>query len=688
MVYWYSPFLPLPKLERLERPAGVKGRPLCRQICAFDIETTRLPNDNAVMYIWQFAIDEDFVVLGRTWDSFRDFIRRLSKQAGKNTLLCFVHNLSHEAQFLIGQFRLHNDDFLAMDSRKILFMRLAWNIELRCSYLLTNLSLAALTSRYKVQYAKQSGAAFDYSKIRLADTPLTHRELFYCVCDVVGLVECVKAINKLHGDSLYTMPYTQTGYLRRELRKAAQHYRPVIENCWSSLLVYYVLRRAFRGGSTHANRFFTGEIIENVQSYDICSEYPAQILCRKFPMRPFKEIPQPTPAVVEDLMENGYAVLMVVRLSNLSLKNMWWPVPYLSKSKCWDRVDIREDNGRILEGSCTTAITDLDYKIIREEYNCDILILEAWSSRYGMLPKELRDVVLYFYKEKTRLKNVDGQELYYQRAKELANASFGCMSMDPLTPDIDVFDANGRPYWYMPSTKHTDEELLEAAKKNAPVLYQWGVWVTAWARTELEQLIKTTVDQLGVDGFLYCDTDSNKTTGKVDFSAINDEWHRLSDAAGATAPDDNGIYHPIGVVEDEAAGPDDIAYRRFVTLGAKKYAYERWNKKHKRYELGVTIAGLPKQKGAQILQQLGGLEAMARVGQVDGAALEFVNCGKLESVYNDGMTFYNLDGREITCYPNVCLRPVNYTLSITDDYRALLNLSAKDLYFFRKNLYI
>ena len=49
-----------------------------------------------------------------------------------------------------------------------------------------------------------------------------------------------------------------------------------------------MLRQAFRGGNTHANRRYVGKICENVISYDMTSCYPAQQVTKKFPMRPFK----------------------------------------------------------------------------------------------------------------------------------------------------------------------------------------------------------------------------------------------------------------------------------------------------------------------------------------------------------------------------------------------------------------
>ena len=61
-----------------------------------------------------------------------------------------------------------------------------------------------------------------------------------------------------------------------------------------------------------------------------------------------------------------------------------------------------------------------------------------------------------------------------------------------------------------------DEELLEAANKKAFMAYQWGVWVTAWARYRLEEGIK-----LAGDNFVYSDTDCVKYVGFIDWNKYN-----------------------------------------------------------------------------------------------------------------------------------------------------------------------
>ena len=101
------------------KPKGYRGKTRYNeQLCAFDIETTALPElQQSIMYIWQFAI-EDYVVVGRTWDEFKIFVKWLNILSHGRRIVCYVHNLSYEIQFLSGIFKFKNDSIFAMESRK------------------------------------------------------------------------------------------------------------------------------------------------------------------------------------------------------------------------------------------------------------------------------------------------------------------------------------------------------------------------------------------------------------------------------------------------------------------------------------------------------------------------------------------------------------------------------------------
>ena len=81
-------------------------------IAAFDIETSRFTEKNAprtdlvdqsFCYIWQMSLNNEYVIVGRTLDSALDFFNQLDKNLMRDErLVCYVHNLSYEFQYLSG----------------------------------------------------------------------------------------------------------------------------------------------------------------------------------------------------------------------------------------------------------------------------------------------------------------------------------------------------------------------------------------------------------------------------------------------------------------------------------------------------------------------------------------------------------------------------------------------------------
>ena len=608
------------------------------------------------MYIWQFAI-EDYVIVGRTWDQFKTLIYWLQKLSGKRRIVVFVHNLSYEISFLSGIFHFNNEDIFSLDSRKVL-RAVYGNIEFRCSYLLTNLSLAAFTARYQVTHQKLSGEEFDYSKKRYPDTPMTDREIAYCVNDVLGLVEAIHALMILNNDSLYTLPLTSTGMVRRICREEMKPYYHVIQECYPSYPVFKLLRKAFRGGNTHCNRYYADEVIRKpVTSMDIASSYPFQQVCKQFPVYPFEEIHSRDIHYIDRKIEQGKAVLFRVALSGVSLRNKYTAVPYIPLDKtiiCRGQVI---DNGRVLSADyLEIVLTDIDWKIVVKQYQFKAVLLEAYKSSYGQLPEGLIKCNREFYRLKTELKGVQGQELYYMKNKELLNSIYGMSVQNIAKPEILFNDTGDDLGLFIEDESTTEEERLEAARKRAFTCYQFGVWTTAHARNSLEHGLDICGDDL-----IYCDTDSCKFLGQHDFSQYNAEMQELAAACGLVAADRKGILHYGGVYEF------DGLYTGFISQGAKKYAYEDERGLH------ITVSGVGKKKGAAALKAAGGLDAF-REGFI------FHNCGKTESIYNDtppGRVSY--DGREIDITRNVFIREQDYTLSRSDEYSTIINISKHDL---------
>lgn len=617
-------------------------------ICAFDIETTNDPDSfQSWMYVWQAQIGA-YTVMGRTWDEWLELLYKIAAVLADDVyLVIFVHNLSFEFQYLRGIYQFKPEEVFAIESRKVLKCEMLDHFEYRCSYLQTNMSLAEFTKKMGVSDAKLSGEDFDYSIIRYPWTDLTDEEIHYCVNDVKGLCEAMQKQMDLEEDSLYTLPYTSTGYVRRDVKAAMRHYNKYdLKAMLPDYEIFCMLREAFRGGNTHANRYYSGLIMKDVKSYDRASSYPdVQINCL-FPMGPWiHEKDADINRVLRKIYRQHRACLIRIALFNVRLTDPGWGCPYLAKAKCRNVLGAEIDNGRILSAEyLETTITDVDLDIILSEYTFDYAdVKDLAYCRYGKLPLQLRNTVLEYFHQKTNLKGVEGQELYYMKAKNKLNSIYGMSVQSPVKQSIDFMDD---------FIERTDNErdLLDKANAHAFQSYAWGVWTTSHARAELEKAIR-----LAGDGFLYCDTDSVKYVGDVDFSKLNGELMRRSVENGASAVDPSGKTHYLGVWEY------DGHYEKFRTWGAKKYAYVEDG------ELHVTIAGVNKKKGAEELASRGGLTAF-RPG------FTFRTAGGLESVYNDDPEVRELirEGHRLPITSNVYMYDSTYQVGITGEYERIL----------------
>lgn len=656
-----------PLVKRREgNPGGKDARRIVESVIAFDIETSNVGKDQSAMYVWMLQFDEvNPTIVGRTWHEFLNVLntlRDITEAFGKK-LVIWVHNLSYEFQFLRTIYNFDATEVFAVRQRKVLKCTMFNGaIEFRCSYLHSNMSLAEYTRKMGAKHGKESGEDFDYTKRRYPWTPLTDDQWKYCVHDVLGLVEALKIEMEHDGDTLETVPLTSTGYVRRDAKKAM---REVSHNWIRSLQPdyrqYQMMREAFRGGNTHANRWMAGNILKNVKSCDESSAYPAAMLTREFPVTPFRRFGScDGRKLLELINRREKAFLGRIALHNVRLRDETWGNPYISIAKIRNALKVEADNGRVLRAEyLETTATDIDLRIIASEYDFDDLVCEdSYTAAYGPLPEPLKLLLKKYFDAKTQLKGVKGQEIYYMKSKNKLNSIYGMSAQDPVKQDI-IF--NGLDF---EEADENEADILSETVRKSFFPYQWGVWTTANARMMLEEGLRVVGD-----AFVYADTDSIKyldDDGTIErqFEKLNGERQRLAMQGSAWSKDPAGNMHYMGVFESEGV------YERFVTLGAKKYAYEQNGK------LSVTVAGVSKKPvktengtmpaGAYELSKAGGLEAFA-------PGFTFVTAGGTESLYNDEAPgIMRFSGGEMYVGPNITIRDSTYTLGLTAEYERLL----------------
>ena len=660
-------------------PVFSAGRVYDNNIYTFDIETTSVFSRDGqtflfdaskkpdyykdcdkcgFMYIWQFSINSD-VVYGRTWEQFTDFLTALKNNI-LGELIIYVHNLAFEFQFLRNV--ITDFEVFARSPRHVIVARsAAFNVEFRCSLMLTNAALAAVPKIYNLPVEKMTGD-LDYNQIRLSTTPLTDKELKYCEHDCLVVYELIKKMRGEYG-KVKSIPLTATGILRRQFQqiyKNDKKYKKWLNQQLTVDIDSFVFQmRAFSGGYTHANSYYTGEIMRNVHSYDITSSYPTVMIAEQYPVTRFCD------CATRDLDMLDEQHCWIVDITFTDIYSLF-ENNYLSLSKSIDRYHALTDNGRVVKAdSIRYILTDVDMDVIKKCYRWGgYVINRVQRAEKGYLDKKLIEKILELYNGKTKFKGLTDFENEYLHAKQGINSVYGMCVTNLITDGVLYTDSNG---WTIePLTSEAAQEKLTAIfnNRNTFLSQAWGVYVTAYARRNLWSMIM----QIDAD-VIYCDTDSIKYVGDHDdlFNIYNvdimDKLKKACEHHGIQADllnpkDSKGVRHPLGVFDRESD------YSSFVTLGAKKYAF-----KHTGGNIEITLSGV-KKSGASALKSLHDFKK--------GFTFDYDHSGKKILTYNDDqemITVTDAGGREdrIDYKYGINLMPTEYTIGMSDDYMSFIN---------------
>ena len=694
-----------------------RGKPsLINDIMTVDIETTTIKAGtgiNNTEYPFAFPYCYSIYIFGSCWilrydHEFADFIEALEEHLScyGAAIVAYVHNLSFEYQFFKSRIPIDFHKVFALQSRRIgKFETDRHGIEFRCSYLLSNMSLEKFTENYCTEEYRKDKELIDYEITRYPWDELSNEILYYSAMDVITLYHAVKEIMHRENDTVRSVPLTNTGYVRRSCRTAClgdntsnyksengkksygtfKRYRAMIEKCMPTYEQYQCLTAAFRGGNTHANRMRSGQIIEDVSSFDFASSYPAAIVAYDgFPMGKLMDCTKSlkTPADITRYCRRYWVVIHAV-FKDLRLRDPAnTACPYIPISKIrreWGYDDNnqfrpkagRADNGRLMEQDGFVEFTFLscEWDIIRKQYTGQIYVLEAYYTIQGYLPDALRKQCYEWYKAKTELKNIDGMEYEYLKSKNRVNAIFGMM-VEKVVKNIVHVDGHGNISETKPTREQAQQQLDEYIKPRSRkfLLYQWGVTITAICRVRHMEII----DMFGRD-YIYGDTDSVKATNadlyRQAVQEYNDIWIRYASQGSVpiTAYTKEGELQQLGFLDEE---PKAHA-KRFSTLGAKKYAYE-----DDKGKLHITIAGVPKSQGAAMLGKLDNFRPGYKFTVGDNAPLKDRQTWKKMLTYRDDLDeVISVDGHDLHLRSCIAIERTEYTLDITDDYAALINYS-------------
>lgn len=658
---------------------------------SFDIETSSIyVDENGVMtddtncqkisnmYIWQLAINDN-VIIGRYWKQFIELINDITLKLNtneNNRLIIYVHNLAYEFQYIYKIFNWLN--VFAIDERRPIYALTNQGVEFRCSYILTGYNLNTLAKNLQNKTIKKLVGDLDYTKIRHNETPLTEKELEYCINDVLIVTQYINE-QILEYDGVGNIPLTQTGKVRRYVKNVCfknKDYRFTIKDMKLNQLEYKSLLRCYSGGFTHSNAIRTNIKLNDVASYDFTSSYPYVMLSEKYPMSSGRKVKINSVEQFENYLEN-YCCLFTITLYNVKPKTLNENI--LQFSKCYNiEKPLIINNGRIVEvGKCSLVVNEIDFKNINNFYTYEHLeVGNFYIYDKDYLPKEIIESVLTLYEKKTELKGVEGMEKEYLNAKEQINSMYGMCVTNTMKENV-LF--NGVE-WVKDENYNLDKKIDDYNNdKTRFLFYPWGVWITSYARHNL----LNGVLEMGQD-YIYADTDSLKILNKENhqeyFTNYNNEVEtKLKNMCEYYNIDFNrckpktikGVEKLIGVWDYEGT------YKHFKTLGAKRYIVQ---KDDDSYE--ITVAGLSKKAidYIELYSKDNNIDVFEAFNNFLYVPTEYTRKNTHTYIDKEMMcmiTDYQGKTKKVLCKSGVHLSPCDFTLNLNEHYIEYL-LKAKN----------
>lgn len=652
-----------------------------KDFMSLDTETSANDTDDnkktlAWIYQWAFSYPKDsetrYLVYGRKPSQMvtaLNKVRRVNELTSEKRIICFVHNLSYDYtffhKFLEYDYQMRGNT-LAVAAHRLISYSLA-GFEFRDSLKVAQKSLDAWA---KDLLGKQCGklvGKVNYNKVRYQDTPLYRNDWRYMFRDVEVLDKCINKQLEVHGDKIWTMPLTATGYVRRATKKSFYSHKTTNRKFFMKTALtdetYAMCKNEFAGGITHGNRFYIDETVRVsdlrrkrnnpdiiIKHRDFVSHYPSQQITGYCPISAFRLYYDRTVCrgmelkELDELYEDGKCYLAAIEISNLMIKDgVTLPCAQECKFRkhALGKLTMDTDNGRILRmlGSSLVIVNELDLKWLRKQYNFTAIIHKVYTAVRGGFPGYITDTVNRFMREKseTKLKvkallkqgydelspEVHEAKLQNLIAKGMLNAIYGMTATDPVR---ECFSEDDDGVWGRDIISDPSDRLTAYyASPSSFMSYQLGCWTTALARNELLFF----VELIGYENFLYADTDSifYISTPEIEkkIEAYNKKFRNQDDKNDwfITLSDGKKVYY--NQFDDEG---EDIYEFRFLHSKCYAYRYIPHNTKSKLI-LKTTIAGVREygRNDNNRVKELGNINNLT-------AGMVFKDCGGTMIKYN------------------------------------------------------
>lgn len=628
----------------------------------YDTDGKPIPQDNHIV-VWTIsmrAFHENICTLyGRKPTELMECLSMIRDNILSDVFYVFIHNAAFDWQFLrrfmINKFGVPKSQ-LNVRSHYPITIQFNNGMIIRDSLILAGVSLEKWGMNLDIEHKKAVGNWNYELPLRNQDTPLSDEEMKYIEFDTLAGVECLNKLADNLGDTLVSLPLTNTGIVRRRIRKIGRKNfaKQIFQRQLLTLPEYQILEKVFHGGFTHANRHWISWIVNNVKCYDFKSSYPYCMLTGLFPNEPFYHVDGYYN--VEDILNQAERRSFIFKLVlvNVRLKDPDYPMPALQFYKCESVINVINDNGRILNADYVEIYTnEVDLSIIASMYEWDhAYCVEVMTATKDYLPKWYRDEVFNIFNEKCELeysiKTLKiGDISRYNIIKAQLNSCYGnCVTKaikDVICesyiddPEKELISGD----YYLADTDYQKEFDKYNAKRDNILPYVWGVYVTSYAMKNLFELSKC-IDDIN-HSWIYSDTDSiySNNWNEERLKEYNESVNQKLINAGYGPVTINEKTYTLGIADF------DSEWKEFVTLGAKRYCVNNGKK------IKITVAGVPKKSGAACLRSIKDFR--------DGFIFYGQGTGKLMHTYVSHEIDIDEKGNEYA--DSVDLTPADYTLS-------------------------
>lgn len=575
-----------------------------------DTETSKPDHSNIYQFMAEYIKDNHIVVwtlsislfdipiatlYGRTPSQLTECITNILDTLEGDYTYMYIFNLPYDYVFLR---KFLNRDFgfpvkqLNIKSHYPISLTYENGLILKDALILAQRKLSKWAKDLNVKHQKAIGD-WDYTKIRHQNSVLHDEELHYAEFDTLSGVECIDTLKNQLNKDIGTMPLTSTGILRERVQKEGRknNAREWFLKVCASWIQYQKQVKIYHGGYTHGNRNYLGQILTLkehglIKGYDFASSYPF-VLFFKYPAEKFMSISNKS---IDFIIKNSdeYAFMFKLIAVDVELKDDNYPMPFLQFSKADKIINPVVDNGRILACDYIEIyLNEIDLKIINSQYKIKKHIcIEVEVAKKDYLPRWFTDIVFDLFKEKTKLKGVD--KVRYTIQKYMLNACYGLCSQRKDKKEI-LEQEDGE---YIINEDILEQEIFEkCVKRHKTILpYFIGCWCTSYAAYNLFKLGSM------CETWLYSDTDScyGLKWNEKAVEKYNNNCIKFMQSRGYGGVQHNGRWYYLGVAETD----EETQYTEFCYHGAKRYA----GRCVEDNEIHITVAGVPKDKGAKVLK--------------------------------------------------------------------------------------